>query len=133
MKTIITLCEFYNIALKAGFQDLFDLNVSDIVESGSFSDLTGDRILEFTVIEMNDDDLDIIIEFDDEKYAQELINPREYSEVLDEEISYFIYENCKEIKLSFNNFQKIKNNPGHYMKHHDSFYVKTIPEKTDDI
>jgi len=69
----MTLEVFSNIAIAAGFEDLFDLNVSDIVESGSFSDLTGDRILEFKVIEMNDNDLEIIVEFDEDLHKNDLL------------------------------------------------------------
>ena len=72
-KNTMTLEAFSNVAIEAGFQDLFDLNVSDIVESGSFSDLTGDRILEFKVVEMNENDLEIIIEFDKDSYTKELL------------------------------------------------------------
>ncbi len=71
MKT--TLTNFSNIAMNAGFPDLFDFQVDgEILDlnsmTGSVSDETGDRVVEFKIIELieNDEDfLGTVIEYDE--------------------------------------------------------------------
>jgi hypothetical protein len=66
--TKMTLYEFGRMAESAGFPDLFDFCVDgDILNiknmTGSLADITGDRVLEFKIIKMHTDELEIIIEF----------------------------------------------------------------------
>lgn len=125
MKETMTLYEFSNIAIEAGFQDLYDINASDIVESGSFADISGDRILEFKVVEMNDDDLEIIIEFDSDLHEDELINPDDYEELLSGKYSDYIYGNYDDVeKIDYGTFLALRRCPEIFLKNNDTFYVK---------
>lgn len=63
----ITLLELdKELQAKGGFTDLFDCALGDIIDTetmtGSFADIEGNKVIEFNVIEMNEDTTEIIIE-----------------------------------------------------------------------
>ena len=125
MKTEMTLCTFSQLAINAGFQDLFDLNVQEIVESGSFADASGDRVLEFKVVKIEDDELETIIEFDEELYEYELVNPDEYSYRLEEVLSELQSAKYEEMEdIGFSEYAAIKANPSDFIEIDSCFYIE---------
>lgn len=109
----MTLLKLSKILETAGFPDLFDSQVDgEIISSsamtGSVLDGFGDRVVEFKVVKLNKDETEIIVDFDEEKYRLELINPEEYMEVLEEKIE----ENLEEIHyFDFDVFCQCLRNP----------------------
>lgn len=74
MKEIVTLLEFSNIAVKAGYPDLFDFDVErDILNidrmEGSLADYEGCKVICFRIVEIydgaeNNNHLDTLIVYD---------------------------------------------------------------------
>lgn len=111
MKT--TLSQFGRILEEADFPDLFDAQVDgEIIDTetmtGSVADSSGDRVIEFKVIEMNEDETEIIIDFDDEKYKMELTHPFLYFEILETPINETLKSICH---IDFSTFCKAFKNP----------------------
>ena len=105
---------------RVGFPDIFDMDIlSDIIssdgKSGSVADSSGDRIIEFSVVSMAADVLEILIDVDEDLYQDELTAPDEYYNVLREIATGKEAEDMEEVALDFATFQAVKRNPEEYV------------------